>query len=102
MKKLLFILGMAMLSTEALAITQTNVTVGLVGMEGNGTQVYVGIDPNPNGCTSGGIYFTVAAELNQVLSVALAAKMANKLARIDYFQSAGNGTLCKGGSIYVQ
>jgi hypothetical protein len=102
MKKPLFILGLAMLSTEALAITQTNVTVGLAGIEGNGSQVFVGIDPNPNACTYGGVYFTVAAELNQVLSVALAAKMANKQIRVDYVQSAGNGTVCKGSSIYAQ
>lgn len=102
MKKKLLLLVLVMLSTEAFAIMQTNTTVTLVGTEGHGAQVYVGIDQNPNNCPQGGIYFKTASELSQVLSVALAAKMANKLVRIDYDLPTANANFCQGTGIYAQ
>ncbi len=90
------------ISTETYALVQNNTAVVMTGTEGHGKQVYVGIDPNPNNCKYSGVYFIDAAELTQVLSVALSSKMAGKKIRIDYTQPDGAGTQCFGYSIYAQ
>lgn len=104
-KKLVrFIVICAMCGFSGLAygIVQKSITVGLTGMENDGSNVYVGIAPNPNACLYGGIYFIEAAEIDKVLSVALAAKLAGKTVRIDYNQPGGPGRQCFGYGIYVE
>ena len=90
-----------MASGYTAAASLTNLSVGLTGMEGNGTGVYVGISPNLNSCKNGGIYFQDPAELDKALSIALSAKMAGKTVRIDVTQPGGAGSLCFGYGIYV-
>lgn len=89
-------------SAESFALVQTGATVNLVGQESLGTQVYVGIIPNTNGCTSSGVYFlsTNPNVLALPLSVALAAKMAQKTVRVDYTKQTDG--LCIGSNIYVE
>jgi len=71
-------------------------------MEGNRTQVYVQITPNPNRCKWDGVYFKDLKELDKALSVALSAKMSEKTIRIDFTQPGGSNTQCFGYGIYVQ
>lgn len=80
---------------------KSNLTIGSVGSEGHGKRVYMAISPNETECAYGGIYFREETEHAEVLSVALAAKMANKKVRIDYDQSE-ESKYCTGVSIYVQ
>jgi hypothetical protein len=80
----------------------------MTGSENHGNRVYVGIDPNPDGCLHNGVYFTQDAqsdyqiELDRALSISMAAKLADTTIRIDYDQLGGVGTICNGYGIYIQ
>lgn len=90
-------------SGVAVAATHTvsDITPALVGAEGNGVQIHVGITPNPTNCLYSGVYFSGATERNAVLSTALAAKLGGKKLRIIYTQ-ANSGAICIGDSIYIE
>ena len=89
-------------SNNALAIAQGGITVGLAGMENNGSSVFVQIIPNPNACLYSGVYFSDQAGMDKALSIALSAKMAGKTIRIDYVQTGGYGNQCLGYGMYVE
>lgn len=89
-------------NSVAFANTQNGVNVYMTGSEHHGSDVYVAINPNPDGCTFNAVYFMDAAELNQVLSIAMSAKVSGQKVRVDYTQTGGIGTQCIGYSIYLQ
>lgn len=102
-KKLLIVISIVFFfNSYAFALSQDGIKVGLTGMEGDGTQVYVQITPNSNRCKWSGVYFTDLKELDKALSVALSAKMSGKTIRIDFIQPGGSDTQCFGYGIYVQ
>ena len=105
MKKILPAVFALLLLNSNLAIaitTQTGVTPTMVGIEGNGTDAYIGISPNTNYCAYGGVYFTSTVDMKIALSIALSAKMAGKTVRVDFNQPQGSGTQCFGVSIYAE
>ncbi len=91
----------------AQAIQQlNNVIPTLVGMQNNGTAVYVGIGgsaaQNPSACGSDGVYFLEPAGLKEALSIGLTAKALGKTLRIDFNQPEGRGGQCKGQNIFLE
>ena len=100
-QKFIFLILLLSISNMVVAAIQHGATVTLTGMEGNGTQVYVGITPNTHRCLYGGVYFTEPAELDKALSIALAAKLAEKTVRVDFTQATSGGQ-CLGTGIYVE
>jgi hypothetical protein len=61
----------------AFALTQTNQTVTIAGLD-NGVQTYVGITPNPDSCGYGGVYFNDSNTRSMALSIAMAALLSGK------------------------
>lgn len=76
--------------------------MGMTGVEADGEQVFVGINPNPNNCLYGGIYFQDPAEMDKALSIAMAAKVSQRTVRINYSQPGGAGSQCFGSNMYVE
>ena len=104
MKKIIVYLALSVLSLSASAANIYGVTPSLVGIEGNGGAIYVGLTDNAPGCLYGGIYFNGGTidDRKAELGVAMAAKLAGKTVRIDYTQTGGPGTICFGYSIYIE
>ncbi|MEN9866400.1 MAG: hypothetical protein RL748_1990 [Pseudomonadota bacterium] len=111
MKKLLLSLALGALSFSALTSasaatfeTIEKATLNFVGIENNGTVVYLGMTTNTAGCLYSGVYFsgTSIEDRKAVLSVALAAKLSSSTVRIVYTQPGGFGTACLGTSIYIE
>lgn len=88
-------------SQPVFSIQQVGVTVTMVGSEANGKVAYVGISPNINSCFAGGVYFRNESEVAKTLSIAMAAKLADKTIRVDYGKDETTGK-CVGYSIYMQ
>ncbi|MBI3561504.1 MAG: hypothetical protein HY080_07305 [Gammaproteobacteria bacterium] len=96
------LVGYAALCAPAYALSQNGITVTLTGAEGNGSQAYIGLSPNPNGCLNNGIYFINPGEVGKTLAIAVAAKLSGKTVRIDFTQPGGPGTQCNGYGIYIE
>ena len=68
----------------ATGCTQSNNKIGLVGVDHTNGTIYAGVSQHNNGCSCSSVRFTPAnADEKSVLSVLLAAKLAEKKVRID-------------------
>ena len=101
MKILSVALFTVLFTQPVFSMQQVGVTVTMVGSEANGKVAYVGISPNTNSCFAGGVYFRNESEVAKTLSIAMAAKLADKTIRVDYGQDEITGK-CVGYSIYMQ
>jgi hypothetical protein len=103
MKKLISILALSLFVSSAQAEQVNGAVPTLVGLEGSGSQVYVGMANNSPGCINGGMYFLAGtiAERKAVLATALAAKLSGKTLRLDYTIRASD-RLCILYGLYVE
>lgn len=97
---LLVSVGATIFPVSAHAVVVSDITLGGVGTEINGTQITVGITPNTYACKYGGVYFTTANQVNQVLSVALTAKTTAR--KVTIALDVDSTGVCKGSAIYIQ
>jgi DsbC/DsbD-like thiol-disulfide interchange protein len=101
-KAIIICIMSAFVSNVANALSHGDLNVVMAGMENHGNRVYVGIEPNPNDCLYGGVYFKDPGELDMALSIAMSAKLGQQKVRIDYIQVDGEGTVCDGFGIYLK
>lgn len=103
MRKLMSILALSLLANSAQAVVSTGLIPSLVGLQGDGATVYIGLTNTPAPCTFGGIYFIAGtiAERKAVLATALAAKLAGRTLRIDYV-TGGAGGVCLLSGLFIE
>ncbi|AQT59185.1 hypothetical protein [Cellvibrio sp. PSBB023] len=83
--KITLLAASGMFSSMTLACTQNNNSIGMVGLDHPSGTVYVSVTSSSGQCSCSTIRFTSAnTDTKMVLSILLAAKMAEKKVRIDF------------------
>lgn len=91
---------------NAYAAVQPNINVTLAGsntnplFSPNGVSVFVGMDNNPSNCQYSGVIFQDATLRKDALAIALTARAAGRLVRMDF--TGGAGAICIGTAIFLQ
>jgi len=98
------LLALSLLSFSPLTLADTisSVHIVAIGMQGNGTQVYVQTDGSAQGCSA--FYFHISrgeTGMLTALSIGLTAYAKGKAVRIDFDHTSTNPTPCLADSIFL-